>query len=84
MDLIRQFLEHLKRTTKRDRREPPDPKRRGRFRAGWNAFERKKKRYANKTMSVITWTNLGNRFAQQFSSSESWDSVYNRIVELES
>lgn len=48
---------------KQDERNPPDERRRGRFKAGWDAAV-KGSVYRDKTLRVLTWQNLGYRFGK--------------------
>ena len=46
----------------RDDRDPPDERRRGRFKAGWEDATVRGEVYAEETLQRLTWHNLGYRF----------------------
>ena len=48
----------------RDDRDPPDERRRGRFKAGWEDATVRGKEYAENTLQWLTWHNLGYRFGR--------------------
>jgi endonuclease/exonuclease/phosphatase family metal-dependent hydrolase len=48
----------------RDDRAPPDERRRGRFKAGWEDATVRGKEYAESTLQWLTWHNLGYRFGR--------------------
>jgi endonuclease/exonuclease/phosphatase family metal-dependent hydrolase len=48
----------------RDDRAPPDERRRGRFKAGWEDATVRGKEYAENTLQWLTWHNLGYRFGR--------------------
>ena len=48
----------------RDDRAPPDERRRGRFKAGWEDATLRGKEYAENTLQWLTWHNLGYRFGR--------------------
>lgn len=47
-----------------DVRRPPDERRRGRFRAGWQEAAEDEKVYTEKTLERLTWQNLGYRLGK--------------------
>lgn len=50
----------------RDDRNPPDEKRRARFKAGWRDAAERGRIYGPKSMRTLTWYNLGNRLGTHF------------------
>lgn len=50
----------------RDKRRPPDERRRGQFRAGWDDATKRGEVYADGTLERLTWRNLGYRLGQHF------------------
>ena len=48
----------------RDDRAPPDERRRGQFKAGWEDATVRGKEYAENTLQWLTWHNLGYRFGR--------------------
>jgi 5-methylcytosine-specific restriction protein A len=48
----------------RDDRDPPDERRRGQFKAGWEDATVRGKVYAENTLQWLTWHNLGYRFGR--------------------
>ena len=48
----------------RDDRDPPDERRRGQFKAGWEDATVRGKEYAENTLQWLTWHNLGYRFGR--------------------
>lgn len=50
----------------RDGRSPPDERRRGQFRAGWDDVTARGKRYGESTLKRLTWRNLGYRLGRHF------------------
>ncbi len=50
----------------RDDRHPPDERRRGQFRAGWEDATKRGQFYSNDTLKRLTWHNLGDRLGRDF------------------
>jgi 5-methylcytosine-specific restriction endonuclease McrA len=50
----------------RDVRRPPDERRRGRFRAGWEDAAERLRVYEAETLERLTWHNLGYRLGRRF------------------
>lgn len=50
----------------RDKRRPPDERRRGQFRAGWEDATKRGEVYSEGTLERLTWRNLGYRLGQSF------------------
>jgi hypothetical protein len=50
----------------RDKRRPPDERRRGQFRAGWEDATKRGEVYADETLERLTWRNLGYRLGQHY------------------
>jgi 5-methylcytosine-specific restriction protein A len=48
----------------RDDRDPPDERRRGQFKAGWEDATVRGEVYAENTLQWLTWHNLGYRFGR--------------------
>lgn len=48
----------------RDVREPPDPRRRGQFLAGWRDAADRGRKYRVGVLRLLTWRNLGYRFGE--------------------
>ena len=48
----------------RDDRNPPDERRRGQFKAGWEDATVRGEVYAENTLQWLTWHNLGYRFGR--------------------
>jgi hypothetical protein len=65
-----------------DVRELPDNVRRGRFRAGWEDFTVRERRYAPESLTQLTWTNLGYRLGVRFGlrSREEMDDLYEKFA----
>ncbi len=65
-------------TFEEDVREPPDNVRRGRFRAGWEDYTIRERRYAPESLTQLTWTNLGYRMGARFGlrSRDEMDTLY--------
>lgn len=61
---IEQLLSQLQ--YKYDVRRPPDERRRGRFRTGWQDATERGEAYADDTLEQLTWQNLGYRFGRYF------------------
>ena len=51
---------------RRDKRRPPDERRRGQFRAGWEGATTRGRVYSASTMERLTWHNLGYRLGNHF------------------
>ena len=63
-DDVRAFLAQLPYTS--DDREPPDNRRKGRFRSGWEDATIRGEPYTDETLEHLSWQNLGNRFGKHF------------------
>jgi predicted HNH restriction endonuclease len=63
-DEVRAFFNQL--SYKSDDRNPPDNRRKGRFRNGWQDATIRKKAYTDETLERLHWQNLGNQFGHQF------------------
>src|SRR5213593_2051953 len=61
---VERFLAELQ--YDRDDRDPPDNRRRGQFQAGWEDWSVRDQEYTDQTLRILTWHNLGFRFAQRF------------------
>jgi hypothetical protein len=57
---VEQLFEQLR--FEKDDRNPPDERRRGQFKAGWEDATVRGKVYAENTLQWLTWRNLGYRF----------------------
>jgi hypothetical protein len=68
----------------RDVRHPPDERRRGQFRAGWEDATERGDVYATETLERLTWHNLGYRFGKHFGhqSSEKIDQAFEALARL--
>jgi hypothetical protein len=51
---------------KRDGRNPPDERRRGNFRTGWEDATKRSKDYVDGSLDRLTWHNLGYRLGKHF------------------
>ena len=56
----------------RDDRDPPDERRRGQFKAGWEDATVRGKVYAENTLQWLTWHNLGYRFTRPGFGDSQW------------
>jgi putative restriction endonuclease len=63
-DSIREAFARLE--YRRDKRRPPDERRRGQFRAGWEDATKRGEVYAGGTLERLTWRNLGYRLGRHF------------------
>lgn len=63
-DSIREAFARLE--YRRDKRCPPDERRRGQFRAGWADAAKRGVVYADGTLERLTWRNLGYRLGHRF------------------
>src|SRR4029077_218714 len=57
-----QLFEQLR--FEKDDRNPPDERRQGQFKAGWEDATVRGKGYAENTLQYLTWHNLGYRFGR--------------------
>lgn len=81
-DRIQDVLGRLR--YQRDERRPPDERRRGQFRAGWDDASKRGEVYAESTLEGLTWHNLGYRLGQTFGSQEPEriDGVFDILADL--
>jgi 5-methylcytosine-specific restriction protein A len=65
-----------------DDRKPPDNRRRGQFRAGWEDATIREKVYTEKILIRLTWRNLGYRLGKRFGKRQpdEIDQVYERFA----
>lgn len=68
----------------RDIRKPPDERRRGQFRAGWEDTTVRGETYDEETLQRLTWHNLGYRLGKFFGhqAPEQIDQAYEVLVKL--
>ncbi len=68
----------------RDKRRPPDERRRGQFRVGWEDATKRGEVYADGTLKQLTWRNLGYRLGQHFGdqSPEQIDRAFDLLAQL--
>jgi predicted HNH restriction endonuclease len=81
-DEVRAFLAQL--PYKWDDREPPDNRRKGRFRNGWEDATIRGEPYTDETRERLRWQNLGNRFGKHFGrrTPEEIDAVFEIVAAL--
>jgi hypothetical protein len=65
-----------------DDRAPPDNRRRGQFRAGWEDFTVRRRQYYDRTLDRLKWHNLGYRFGERFGAQtrEEINKVYDLVA----
>ena len=81
---VRNILRRLSLSEIREFRYPPDNRRRGQFKAGWEDFTTgRHANYTEETLERLTWHNLGYRFGKEVgSSTDDINTYYDHLVHL--